>query len=567
MTVRSVSLQSNPAPAPRASDHRARWSGLLVIALLTAALVAVPILSVGSHLFGGGTGDTWAHLLATVLPDYVVTTLYLCGGVGVGVTLLGVGSAWLVTRHDFAGRAVFEWALILPLAVPAYVMAYSYTDLLQYVGPLQTALREAFGWRRADYWFPDVRSTGGAVVMFSLVLFPYVYLLARTAFVERGNAMIEVARSLGLTPWQGFLRISLPMARPAIAGGVALALMETLADFGTVSYFAVQTFTTGIYRAWFALGDRAAAAQLALVLLGFVALVLLLERASRGRRRYADTSLHRGATTRSRLRGAREALAVAACALPLAGGFGLPALLLGRMALTDGDAQFGAKFLRLAANSMLLAGLTALLAVALALLIAYAARVHRGAAMRWAHRVAGLGYALPGSVIAVGVLIPVTRLDHLLAQGLRDAFGLELGLLLTGSIAALVYACLVRYLTAAMQAVDAGLAKITPSMDQAARSLGHSPAQTMWRVHLPLLRGSALTAGLLVFIDVMKELPATLVMRPFNFDTLATQAYTLAADERLAEASTAALAIVVVGLLPMVVICRQIARGASVSAS
>ena len=567
VTVRSVSLQPNPAPAPRASAHRARWSGLLVIALLTAALVAVPILSVGSHLFGGGTGDTWAHLLATVLPDYVVTTLYLCGGVGVSVTLLGVGSAWLVTRHDFAGRAVFEWALILPLAVPAYVMAYSYTDLLQYVGPLQTALREAFGWRRADYWFPDVRSTGGAVIMFSLVLYPYVYLLARTAFVERGNAMIEVARSLGLTPWQGFLRISLPMARPAIAGGVALALMETLADFGTVSYFAVQTFTTGIYRAWFALGDRAAAAQLALVLLGFVALVLLLERTSRGRRRYADTSLHRGATPRSRLRGVREALAVAACALPLAGGFGLPALLLARMALTDGDAQFGAKFLRLAANSMLLAGLTALLAVALALLIAYAARVHRGATMRWAHRVAGLGYALPGSVIAVGVLIPVTRLDHLLAQGLRDAFGLELGLLLTGSIAALVYACLVRYLTAAMQAVDAGLAKITPSMDQAARSLGHSPAQTMWRVHLPLLRGSALTAGLLVFIDVMKELPATLVMRPFNFDTLATQAYTLAADERLAEASTAALAIVVVGLLPMVVICRQIARGTSVSAS
>ena len=567
VTARSVSLQPNPARAPRASARRSRWSGLLLAALLTAALVAVPILSVGSHLFGGGTGDTWAHLVATVLPDYVITTLCLCGGVGVSVTLLGVGSAWLVTRHEFTGRAVFEWALILPLAVPAYVMAYSYTDLLQYVGPVQTALREAFGWRRADYWFPDVRSTGGAVIMFSLVLYPYVYLMARTAFVERGGAMIEVARSLGLTPWQGFLRISLPMARPAIAGGVALALMETLADFGTVSYFAVQTFTTGIYRAWFSLGDRAAAAQLALVLLGFVALVLLLERASRGGRRFADASLRRGATARSRLHGARAAGAVAACALPLAGGFGLPALLLGRMALTEGDAQFGEKFLRLAGNSMLLAGLTALLAVALALLIAYAARVHRGAPMRWAHRVAGLGYALPGSVIAVGVLIPVTRLDHLLAQGLREAFGLEPGLLLTGSIAALVYACLVRYLTAAMQAVDAGLAKITPSMDQAARSLGHSPAQTMWRVHLPLLRSSALTAALLVFIDVMKELPATLVMRPFNFDTLATQAYTLAADERLAEASTAALAIVVVGLLPMVVICRQIARGGSLSAS
>ena len=566
MTARPETLHPSIAPSFCASARRPRWSGLLLIALLTAALVTVPILSVGSHLFGGGTGGTWAHLVSTVLPDYVITTLWLCAGVGVGVTVLGVGSAWLVTRHEFPGRVVFEWALVLPLAVPAYVMAYTYTDLLQYVGPLQTALREAFGWRRADYWFPDVRTTGGAVVMFALVLYPYVYLMTRTAFVDRGGAMIEVARSLGMTPWQGFLRVSLPMARPAIAGGVALALMETLADFGTVSYFAVQTFTTGIYRAWFSLGDRAAAAQLALVLLGFVALVLLLERASRGGRRFADTSLRRGATARSPLTGARAALAVAACALPLAGGFCLPALLLLRMALTEGDAQFGERFLRLAGNSLLLAGLTALLAVALALLIGYAARVHHGAPMRWAHRVAGLGYALPGSVIAVGVLIPVTRLDHLLAQGLRGAFGLEVGLLFTGSIAALVYACLVRYLTAAMQAVDAGLAKITPSMDQAARSLGHTPAQTMWRVHLPLLRGSALTAGLLVFIDVMKELPATLVMRPFNFDTLATQAYTLAADERLAEASTAALAIVVVGLLPMVVICRQIARGGSVSA-
>jgi iron(III) transport system permease protein len=567
VTARPETFHPRARPAPRGSARRPRWSGLLLVALLTAALVAVPILSLGSHLFGGGTGGTWAHLVSTVLPDYVITTLWLCGGVGLGVTLLGVGAAWLVTRHEFPGRAVFEWALVLPLAVPAYVMAYTYTDLLQYVGPVQTALREAFGWRRADYWFPDVRTTGGAVIMFSLVLYPYVYLMARTAFVERGGAMIEVARSLGLTPWQGFLRVSLPMARPAIAGGVALALMETLADFGTVSYFAVQTFTTGIYRAWFSLGDRAAAAQLALVLLGFVAMVLLLERASRGGRRFADTSLRRGATSRGRLTGVPAGLALAACALPLAGGFGLPAWLLLRMALTEGDAQFGEKFLRLAGNSMLLAGLTALLAVALALLIAYAARVHRGAPMRWAHRVAGLGYALPGSVIAVGVLIPVTRLDHWLAQVLRDSVGLEVGLLFTGGIAALVYACLVRYLTAAMQAVDAGLAKITPSMDQAARSLGHTPAQTMWRVHLPLLRGSALTAGLLVFIDVMKELPATLVMRPFNFDTLATQAYTLAADERLAEASTAALAIVVVGLLPMVVICRQIARGGTVSAS
>ena len=554
------------AAARRAALQRRRWPWLLWIALLTAVLVAVPIGSVGSHVFAGGTGATWAHLAATVLPDYIATTLWLCAGVGIGVTLLGVGAAWLVTRHQFPGRATFEWALVLPLAVPAYVMAYTYTDLLQYVGPVQTALREAFGWRRTDYWFPEVRSTGGAVLMFSLVLYPYVYLLARTAFLERGGAMIEVARSLGLSPWQGFVRVSLPLARPAIAGGVALALMETLADFGTVSYFAVQTFTTGIYRAWFSLGDRVAAAQLALVLLAFVAGVLVFERASRGGRRFAETGL-RGATARTALTGGHAALAVAACAVPLAGGFGLPAALLLRMALTEGDVQFGPRFIRLAGNSVLLAGLTALLAVALALLIAYAARIHRGPAMRWAHRVAGLGYALPGSVIAVGVLIPVTRLDHLLAAGLRNTFGIEVGLLFTGGIAALVYACLVRYLTAAMQAVEAGLARITPSMDQAARSLGHTPAQTMWRVHLPLLRAPLLTAGLLVFIDVMKELPATLVMRPFNFDTLATQAYTLAADERLAEASTAALAIVVVGLLPMVVICRQIARRGAVNAS
>ena len=548
-----------------AISQRPPW--LLVLAMLLAAWVLLPLMAVASQWFVGGTEGTWAHLAATVLPDYVFTTLWLCLGVSVGVLLLGVGSAWLVTRHEFVGRRQFEWALVLPLAMPAYVMAYTYTDLLQYVGPVQTSLRLWFDWGRADYWFPDVRSTGGAVLMFVLVLYPYVYLLARTAFLEGAGGMIEVARSLGLTPWQGFVRISLPMARPAIAAGVALALMETLADFGTVSYFAVQTFTTGIYRAWFSLGDRVAAAQLASVLLMFVLLVLALERASRGRSRFADTSMRRDAVHRQPLRGRRAALAWLACALPLVGGFLLPAGLLLRMAFTDGDAQFGRHFLQLAQNSVLLSGLTALLAVLLALLLGYAARVHDGPVMRWTHRLAGLGYALPGTVIAVGVLIPVTRLDHALMALAQDLFGWQLGLLVTGSIAALVYACVVRYLTAAMQSVDAGLAKITPSMDQAARMLGHTPWQTLRRVHLPLLRGSALTAALLVFIDVMKELPATLVMRPFNFDTLATQAYTLASDERLAEASTAALAIVAVGLLPMMLICRQIALGRSSSAA
>jgi len=454
-----------------------------------------------------------------------------------------------------------EWLLVLPLAMPAYVIAYAYTDLLQYVGPVQSGLRRLFGWSRADYWFPDVRSLGGAALMFTLVLFPYVYLLARTAFLERAGGMIEVGRSLGLTPWRSFVRLSLPLARPAIAAGVALALMETLADYGTVSYFGVQTFTTGIYRAWFSLGDRVAAAQLSLALLAFVVLVLALERTSRGRSRYADASLRGRTVQRLPLSGWRAALAVVACVLPLLLGFVLPAVVLALLAWSTEILPIQ-RFTTLARNSVLVAGLTAGASVAVALLIAYASRAQNSFAMRTPHRLAGFGYALPGSVIAVGVLIPVTRLDHLLADLLRSWAGIEIGLLFTGGIAALVYACLVRYLTAALQSVDAGLARITPSMDQASRSLGLGTGQTLARVHLPLLRGSVLTAALLVFIDVMKELPATLVMRPFNFDTLATTAYTLASDERLAEAATPALAIVAVGLPPMVWLCRRIARGA-----
>jgi iron(III) transport system permease protein len=551
---------SLPFTTPRAphAPRPIRW--LTGLTLLVAALVAVPILSVGSNLFSGASGNTWGHLAATLLPDYIVTSLLLCLGVGIGVALLGVGSAWLITHHDFIGRRSFEWALVLPLAMPAYVMAYTYTDLLQYAGPVQSALRNAMGWGRADYAFPDVRSTGGAVLMFASVLYPYVYLLARTAFLERGGGVIEASRSLGLTPWRSFMRVSLPMARPAIAAGVALALMETLADYGTVSYFAVQTFTTGIYRAWFSLGDRTAAAQLSMCLLGFVLLVLALEHTSRGRARFHGTGLRRHPPQGSRLTGWRATAAIVACSMPLLAGFVIPSGALLHMALTEGDAQFGARFVELTRNSLLVSSLTALLAVALAVLVAYARRLDRSPATRLAHWAAGMGYALPGSVIAVGVLIPVARLDNALVQWLNASFGWQGGLLLTGSIAALVFACLVRFLASALQTVDAALHRVTPHMDDAARSLGLTPARTLQRVHLPLLRRGLLTAGLLVFIDVMKELPATLVMRPFNFDTLATQAYRLASDERLAEASTASLAIVCAGLLPLILLCRQIAR-------
>ena len=549
-----TTLAAPPAPAlPRIG-----W--LTVLTTLTALLVVAPVLSVGVNVFSPGTAGTWAHLTATLLPEYIATTLWLCAGVGCGAALLGVGAAWIVTHFDFALRRTFEWALVLPLAMPAYVMAYTYTDLLQFTGPLQRALRETTGWGRADYWFLEVRSLGGAVAMFACVLYPYVYLLARTAFLERGSSVIEAGRSLGLTSWGSFVRVALPMARPAIAAGVALVLMETLADYGTVAYFGVQTFTTGIYRAWFSLGDRAAAAQLAMCLLGFELLLLALERGSRGNARFHGPNTRRTPARGARLTGWQAAAAVGACLVPLLLGFVLPCAVLLQMALTNGDAQFGPRFAALARNSVLVSALTALLAVSLALLVAYARRLDPRPLSRTAHWLAGMGYALPGSVIAVGVLIPLARLDNALVQWLRASFGWETGLLLTGSVAALVFACVVRFLAAALQTVDSALQRITPHMDDASRSLGLSPARTLQRVHLPLLRRGLLTAALLVFIDVMKELPATLVMRPFNFDTLATQAYTLASDERLAEASTASLAIVAVGLLPMIVICRQIAR-------
>lgn len=543
---------------------------LFLTGLLIAACVALPVASVLGNVFAGGTGDTWTHLVDTVLADYVLNTLFLCLGVAGGTLLLGVSTAWLTAMHDFPGRRLFEWALVLPLAVPAYVMAYVYTDLLQYVGPLQSWLRETYHWTRADYWFPDVRSVGGAIAMFVFTLYVYVYLLARQSFLERASGMMEAARTLGLGPWAAFFRVSLPLARPAIAVGALLALMETLADFGTVAYFGVPTFTTGIYRAWFALGDRIAAAQLAAALLGFVVLLAALEQLSRRHARFNNTTGRNRPQHGQRLRGIAALVATLTCLLPLLLGFLLPAGLLLHMALTEGDAQFGARFFLLARNSATLAGLTALLAVMLALLLAYGARMAQRTAgqsragsaglARLLNRLVGLGYAVPGSVIAVGVLIPVTRLDHWLAAQWQGLTGDNPGLLLTGGIAALVYAYLVRFLSVALQTVEASLGKITVSIDDASRSLGCGQGSTLRRVHLPMLRGSLLTAGLLVFVDVMKELPATLVMRPFNFDTLATQAYTLAADERLAEASTAALTIVAVGILPLIAVSRQIAR-------
>ncbi|APV51218.1 iron ABC transporter permease [Betaproteobacteria bacterium GR16-43] len=534
-----------PAPSPLL-----RWT---LAACAVGVLLALPVAIIAANLLLPG-GEAWAHLSSTVLPRYVGTTLVLLLGVLAGVGVVGVTCAWLVAACEFPGRRALEWALLLPLAMPAYVIAYAYTDLLQFAGPVQTWIRTVAG---PDVRLPDVRSLGGAIAMFTCVLYPYVYLLARVAFLRQSPSLAEAGRSLGLSPLAAFFRVNLPLARPAIAAGAALALMETLADFGTVSYFGVQTFTTGIFRAWMSMGEPASAAKLSAILLAFVFAILLAERWARRQAKYHDATPS-ARRERVALRGVKAGAATTACALPLALGFLVPTFLLVRMSLAGGDAAFGERFARLAFNSATLATLTALIAVAIALFLAYGARITRSPVSAAVNRFVGLGYAIPGAVIAVGVLIPAARLDNLLADAAQAAFGLKLGLVFTGGIAALVYAYLIRFLAVALQTVEAGLAQVTPNMEDAARSLGMNASETLAKVHAPMLRSSLVTAALLVFVDVMKELPATFVMRPFNFDTLAVQAYNLAADERLAEASTASLAIVAVGLVPLVLASRRL---------
>lgn len=544
-----------PSPA-RHAGRPGLWRGAV---LLVAGLAALPVLVVTGSLLQPAT-EVWRHLAATALGDYVLNSLLLMAGVGVGVTVLGVSTAWVVTTCEFPGRRLFEWALLLPMAIPAYIIAYTYTGMLDYAGPVQGALRAAFGWGHGDYWFPVIRSLPGAIVMLSLVLYPYVYLLARAGFLEQSLRVLEVSRTLGASPLRTFLHVALPLARPALIAGLSLALMETLADYGTVQYFGVSTFTTGIFRTWFGLGDATAAAQLAALLMGLVLVLIVIERWSRREARYHHSGSPHRAPSRHVLTGWRRAVALAVCLGPLALGFLLPAGQLLVWALRTAPATLDAAFARLVGNSLLLAALAALLALAFGLLLAYGRRLHGNAAVRAAVRLAGMGYAVPGTVIAIGVMIPFAWIDNGIDAWMRARFGVSTGLLLSGTLAALLFAYLVRFLAVALQTVEAGLGRIRPSLDEAARSLGHRPGEVLRRVHAPLLRGSLVTAALLVFVDVLKELPATLVLRPFNFNTLAVRAYELASDERLADAAGASLAIVLAGIIPVILLSRSIAR-------
>jgi iron(III) transport system permease protein len=523
-------------------------------------LVALPVLVVASSLFAPA-GEVWRHLSQTVLSTYILNSLWLLIGVGAGTLVVGVGTAWLVTMYSFPGRRSFEWLLLLPFAMPAYVLAYTYTGLFEFAGPIQGALRELFGWTtRRDYWFPEVRSLGGAIWMMTFVLYPYVYLLSRAAFLEQSVAVLEVSRTLGRTRLRTFLSVALPLARPGIVVGLTFALIETLNDFGTVQYFAVDTFTTGIFRTWIGLNEPVAAAQLAAVLMLFVLGVLVAERLSRGKAKVHATSTRHQALPRYVLSKPMAGAAALACFLPLFFGFLLPGVALVLWSIETGPQMINADFFRYATNSFLLASATAGLAVIFGVFLAYGTRLKPGPVMSFASLIARLGYAVPGAVIAVGVLIVYTTIDHALVAWINAAFGISTGLLLTGTIAGVVLAYLVRFLAVSLSTVEAGLAKITPSMDAAARTLGYPPRAVMRRVHAPLMWGSLLTAAMLVFVDVMKELPATIILRPFNFDTLAIQAYQLASDERLADASSASLAIVLVGILPVIALSVAIAR-------
>ncbi|MBV2130151.1 ABC transporter permease [Arsukibacterium indicum] len=529
-----------------------RWS-----VLIPALLLAMPVLVVFGSVLSPDI-EVWRHLRQTVLADYIINSLILAFGTGAGALLIGTGTAWLVSQYQFFGRRVLQWLLLLPLAMPAYIIAYTYTGMLDFAGPVQSNIREYFGWSYGDYWFPEIRSLGGAILMLSLVLYPYVYMLARSAFREQSGSMLEASRTLGFSPRQHFWKVALPLARPALLTGVALAMMEAFADYGTVQYFGIATFTTGIFRTWFGMGSQQGAAQLAALLSSFVLLLLVLEQWSRRKIRYFYQGQRQQISPLRTLAPARQLLVTSLCLLPVLLGFIVPAIQLLNWAWPNAAVLLTADFGKLVWNSFSLAALAAVLSVVLALLFGYASRLRRDPLVRLPVRLAALGYAIPGTVIAIGVMIPLAWADRNIDLLAEQWFGVRTGLLFSGTLFALLLAYSVRFLAVSLHSVEAGLERIKPSMDNAARSLGASPLQVLRRVHVPLLRGSVLTALMLVFVDVLKELPATLILRPFNFNTLAVRTYELASDERLADAALPALAIVCVSIIPVILLSRTL---------
>ena len=527
--------------------------GWLVTITLITIVIVLPLLVVLQFNLHPRT-DTWQHLLDYVLFEYIKNSLLLAVGVATGTFIIGVPAAWLCALYSFPGKRFLEFLLLLPLAVPAYIIAYTYTGILDFSGPIQTYIRSLTGWGYGDYWFPEIRSIGGAICMFSFVLYPYVFLLTRSTLIVQSASVIDAGKLLGANSLERLFSIIIPLARPAIAAGITLALMETLADYGTVQQFGIDTFTTGIFRTWFGFGEPTTAAQLSSLLMLTVFVLFLLEQRQRKRIRYHNPSNANQTCREQSLHGFAAILAIIACLLPPLLGFIIPSVQLGHWAIETASTMIDSQFWSLVYNSFFLATCAAAATLVLATILAYGKRASKNLVLRGLINLCAMGYAVPGTIIAVGTLIIFTTLDNWLIDFLRHAFGIESGLLLTGTIFALVFAHTVRFLSLSLQTVGASLSKINQSVDEVSRLLGNNLLTTLRSIHLPLIRSGLLTAALLVFVEVMKELPATLIMRPFNFNTLAVRAYELASDERLADASTAALAIVCTGIIPVILL-------------
>ena len=541
--------QANPARLTGLTKYRRGWPDPWSVgAVFIAAVVVAPMLSVLWIAFHP-TENIWPHLMATVLPRYLGNTLILMAGVGVLTAAVGTGAAWLVTMYRFPGRRWLNVALLLPMAIPAYVGAYALVDFLDYSGVLQSSLRATFGWASArDYWFPQVRSIAMAIVVLSAALFPYVFLLTRAAFREQSGSTYEVARALGQGPWGVFWRLGLPLARPAIAAGVALALMETVADFGVVEHFGVQTLTTGVFSTWLNGNNAGGAAQISGVILSLILVLVIIERLSRRNARFHRPSRASRPIEPLQLTGPKAWMATLLCLFPFAIGFVLPVAVMASLAFSKPQAWMAKGLAQATLNTVVVGGIASVITVMAALFLVYGVRlVGRGMA-RWLLPITTVGYAAPGAVLAVGLLIPLAALDHRLADLILDLTGHDPGLLITGTATAIILAYVVRFFGIAQGAVDSSFGRISPSLPLAARSLGRSAGGTLRAVYLPLMRGSVATALLVVFVDCVKELPATLLLRPFNYNTLSTRVFELASLERLNEAAPAALVVVAMGL-------------------
>ena len=532
--------------------------GWITCTLLTALLLSIPVISVLSSLLQPAS-EIWIHLKTTVLSQYILNSLLLVLGVALGTLVLGVSAAWLCSVCEFTGRKFLSWALLLPLAIPPYIIAYTYTGMLDFAGPVQTFLRETFAWQSGNYWFPPIRSLGGAIAMLSLVLYPYVYLLSRTAFSEQSTSYHEASRTLGASLSKTFFLIAIPLARPGIIAGLTLVMMETLADYGTVEYFGIATFTTGIFRTWFGLGDRIAATQLASILLLCVFTVIVFERLTRQPARYQN-QVQTKLAWRYPLSRFKALLAFIFCSTLLLAGFVVPAVQLSVWGIQTAPQIIDAAFFALVFNTLKLAVLVALIVVAAATLLAYGKRVSKHFITPYIVDTSAMGYAIPGIIIAVGVLLPFAWLDSSIDAWLYRHFNISSGLLLTGTLAALIFAHVVRFIAIGLNSVEASLWKIHRSIDDAAQLLGHKTFDRFRNIHFSLIRSGMLTAMLLVFVEVVKELPATLVLRPFNFNTLAVRTYELAGDERLADSACSALLIIAVSILPILILNRSITK-------